>query len=339
MAFKLPKFTKKSHRNLVIGSFLSIPFLSSIISTLHIVRFFLLGNPEMMAVVLAITYEVGSLASMMSFSVLHKVKKAPIYFIFFLLFVLQLAGNLYFSYDYVSTQMLNDPTWLTNFRDLVSFFLGETPDAKLTKFVLSCVIGLPIPLISLAFTKSLVDYLDADELESEDKKVEVSEELLNIEDKEGLDESEIENFKSSKVPYFEKNTNYGINAEKELTENKKITINVGNKTSEEVQEDLKQLLNSYKEEPSPEIPFIEPKREEIVNGPYDYEQTTKPTTVIIPSKNIPQNISNQGIIDSIIHEKEPKPEQNKDNTEINTKKDDDKEGGLKIAVFPNNKNI
>lgn len=167
------------HRKLVIIFFLSIPFLSSLISTLHIIRFFSLGNPNWMSLVLAVTFEIGSLASLMSFSVLDKIKKGPIYFIFGLLFIMQLIGNIYFSFDYVSQKVLQDPNWLLTFKELIGFIIGENPDSSLIKFILSLVIAVPIPLISISFTKSLVDYLESpkEEVKEESHKVEILEEV------------------------------------------------------------------------------------------------------------------------------------------------------------------
>src|SRR5437899_1150821 len=113
----------KLHHRLIIAAFLSIPILSSFISMMHIVRFFSLGNPNWMAIILAITFEIGSLASLMSFSVLKQIKTGPVYFIFGVLFIMQLVGNIYFSFDWVSINILKDPNWLFTFRELLGFVM------------------------------------------------------------------------------------------------------------------------------------------------------------------------------------------------------------------------
>lgn len=146
-------------------SFLAIPFLASLISTIHIVSFFALANPTWMSIVLAFTFEVGSLASLVSFSILDKLKKGPIYFIFGVLFFMQIMGNVYFSFDYVSRKLLIDGSWINILKEFMTtaynIFSSEEIDQKYIKFILSCVIGMPIPIISISFIKTLVDYLDS----------------------------------------------------------------------------------------------------------------------------------------------------------------------------------
>ena len=50
-----------------------------------------------------------------------------------------------------------NPTFLTNFMDLFSFITGD--EIRDVKIFLSCIIGIPIPLIALFFLKSNIDYL------------------------------------------------------------------------------------------------------------------------------------------------------------------------------------
>lgn len=148
------------HQTLIITSFLLVPLIVSFISTMHIISLFQLGNISWMAVLLSITFELGSLASLLSFSVLHQIKKGPIYLIFGVLFLMQLAGNIYYCFDYCSLQVIANPHWLDTFRELLSFIIGETPELGLTKFIISLIIGTLIPLVSLCFSKSLVDYIE-----------------------------------------------------------------------------------------------------------------------------------------------------------------------------------
>ena len=146
----------------IVFAFLAIPFISSAISMVHIVSFFDLGNPMWMSYSLAIAFEIGSLASLVSFTIIDKLNKTPIYLIFVVLFLMQIIGNVYFSYNYVSRKLIEDPNWLTTFREFIDNTLtifGGTPGSPYTKYILSCVIGIPIPLISISFIKSLVDYL------------------------------------------------------------------------------------------------------------------------------------------------------------------------------------
>ena len=144
-------------RKVVIGTFLSVPAISSIISTIHLIDLFNLGNPTWLSILLAVTFELGSIASLLAISVIEKIKTGAIWFIFFILSALQILGNVYYSYSFTSDQILANPTFLTNFMDLFSFITGD--EMKDVKIFLSCIIGIPIPLIALFFLKSNIDYL------------------------------------------------------------------------------------------------------------------------------------------------------------------------------------
>lgn len=144
-------------RKIVIGTFLSVPAISSIISTIHLIDLFNLGNPTWLSILLAVTFELGSIASLLAISVIDKIKTGAIWFIFFILSGLQIIGNVYYSYSFTSDQLLSNPVFLTNFMDLFSFITGE--EIRDVKIFLSCIIGIPIPMIALFFLKSNIDYL------------------------------------------------------------------------------------------------------------------------------------------------------------------------------------
>ena len=153
---------KEKWSKIIVASFLAVPVLASIISTLHIVHYLNLGNPDWMSYFLSITFEVGSIASFVALSVLDKLKKGMVLFIFFILFLMQLMGNVYFSFEYINIKLLADPNWLNSFIELVRP-IYDAEYVSTYKFILAMIIGVPIPLVSLSFLKSLVDYLKVDD--------------------------------------------------------------------------------------------------------------------------------------------------------------------------------
>jgi hypothetical protein len=150
---------KTVSKSAVIFSFLLVPFLASIISSWHVVKFFALGDPGWMSIMLAATIEIGSIASLIALSVLSKIRKSMVYFMFSILLIVQLVGNIYSVFDFVNAQLVIHPNWLYNFVELLTPLFGKIAPATY-KFILSLFIGIPIPLISLSFLKSLVDYLE-----------------------------------------------------------------------------------------------------------------------------------------------------------------------------------
>ena len=115
-----------------------------------------------MAIVLALAFEIGSIASLMTLTVLDKINKMVVWFIFFVLVIMQMLGNVYYTYDFISQAMVSHPQWIDSFIDLVEMMTMQKLEQRTTKFILSLLIGLPIPIISLAFLKSVSDYLKPD---------------------------------------------------------------------------------------------------------------------------------------------------------------------------------
>jgi hypothetical protein len=145
----------------IVFCFILVPLLSSIISTVHLVDFFYLGNPSWISYTVALAIELGAVASFLTLSILSKLNKTIVWGMFFILFFMQVIGNVYFSYDWVTKQIAADSNWLTNFREMMEFFIYKV-DMKTSKMILSLLIGVPIPLISVFLLKSTTDYLGTD---------------------------------------------------------------------------------------------------------------------------------------------------------------------------------
>ena len=143
---------------LIIIVFISVPLLSSLISMIHLFNMYDLGNIEILAIASAICIELGAISSFLSLSILSKLNRTIVWSIFILLFLLQIIGNIYYSFDYITIKMTTNSTYLNSFQELMNRFFTdiELPDVKL---ILSIIIGAPIPIISLMLLKSLMDYI------------------------------------------------------------------------------------------------------------------------------------------------------------------------------------
>lgn len=152
-------------KKLIVFSFVLVPLLSSIISTVHLVDLFYLGNPSWISYTVAISIEVGAVASFLTLSILSKLNKTIVWGMFLILFLMQVIGNVYFSYDWVTKKIATDPRWIANFKEMMEFFIYEIEE-KTAKMILSMLIGVPIPLISVFLLKSTTDYLGSDILDA-----------------------------------------------------------------------------------------------------------------------------------------------------------------------------
>lgn len=132
----------------VITTFVLLYLVVSVISTIHVIDFFNLSNPKWLSISLAVAFEIGAAASLASIIVLDKMNKFMIWSLFILLTAMQAMGNTYFAY-----------THLSNFSQWSELFGLIEEDPIFQKRILSIISGAILPLVSLGFIKSLVDYI------------------------------------------------------------------------------------------------------------------------------------------------------------------------------------
>jgi len=132
----------------IIGTFVSLYLLVSVISTIHVIDFFKLSNPYWLAVSLAVAFELGAAASLASLIILDKMNKTLVWVLFSAITLMQMQGNMY--YAFVNMQ---------NFQGWSELFGLIEEDIIYQKRVLAAVSGAILPLVALGFIKSLVDYI------------------------------------------------------------------------------------------------------------------------------------------------------------------------------------
>lgn len=135
-------------RGFIISTFVSLYLIVSIISTIHVIDFFKLSNPDWLAISLAIAFEIGAAASLASLIALDKMNKAMVWVLFIILTAMQAMGNTYYAY-----------THLENFNSWIELFGLVEEELIYQKRVLSIISGAILPLVALGFIKSLVDYI------------------------------------------------------------------------------------------------------------------------------------------------------------------------------------
>jgi hypothetical protein len=162
----------KAIKYFVIGTFVSLYLVVSVISTIHVVEFFDLSNPKWLSVSLAIAFELGAAASLASIIALDRMNKFMVWGLFIILTLMQAMGNSYYAY----TNIHDYSMWSE------LFGLSEE-DPIFQKRILSVISGAILPLVALGFIKSLVDYIKPVEtqLPDEIKGVEVQEASMSLE--------------------------------------------------------------------------------------------------------------------------------------------------------------
>ena len=135
-------------KRFIIGTFVTLYTLVSVISTIHVIDFFALSNPYWLAVTLAIGFELGAAASLASLVILDKMNKTLVWALFITITLMQMQGNMYYAF----TNLQGFQSWAELF-DLIE------EELIYQKRILAFVSGAILPLVALGFIKSLVDYI------------------------------------------------------------------------------------------------------------------------------------------------------------------------------------
>ena len=150
-------------KRFIIGTFVTLYTLVSVISTIHVIDFFQLSNPYWLAVTLAIGFELGAAASLASLVILDRMNRTLVWTLFTAITLMQVQGNMYYAF----TNLQGFESWSELFG-----LIEEEPIYQ--KRILAAVSGAILPLVALGFIKSLVDYIKP--REEEDLEDYVSEE-------------------------------------------------------------------------------------------------------------------------------------------------------------------
>lgn len=140
----------------IISIFVGLYILTSVVSTIHVIDFFRLSNPDWLAVTLAIAFEIGAAASLGAIIILEKTNKTMVWLLFCTITGMQMMGNMFYSY-----------THLLEFQGWSELFGLIEEDIIFQKRILSIVSGAILPLVALGFIKSLVDYIKPEKQEAE----------------------------------------------------------------------------------------------------------------------------------------------------------------------------
>jgi len=166
----------------IIGTFVSLYVLVSVVSTIHVIDFFSLSNPYWLAVTLAVGFELGAAASLAALITLEKMNKTLVWALFLAITGMQVQGNMYYAF-------IN----LEDFYGWVELFNLVEWEPLAQKRLLAAVSGAILPLVALGFIKSLVDYIKPESEDGELSTDDLDDIVSDINQKKSkLDDIEIE---------------------------------------------------------------------------------------------------------------------------------------------------
>jgi len=211
---------------------LSMPLVVSVVSMVHLWTFFLLGNNYPLAVALAISFELASISGFLSLSAIKKIKSWGIWTVFVMLAFLQIVGNIYSMYDYLTISYQQNPNLLVSLKELLDVVVYDNTIQN-TKLIYSGIIGIIIPSISLLMLKASVNIITSND--------DVVEDTATINDTPYVDN---ENF--IEVTTEQENTNEQIKTpaeeQNEIIETTENEEKVDDIVSEEIEEEKKNSI-------------------------------------------------------------------------------------------------
>lgn len=172
---------KLTRKKFYILLFSILWLITAFSSFFHAVEFFELSNVTWMGIILAMAFEIGQAAVLMSIltSPQDRKKYTP-WVLMCILTLVQIIGNVYSSYKYI---MLNSPENLKYFKEPI-FIWTQLPDAEAT-VIITYVSAAILPIVALLMTSMITNYL-SDQSEETNTQITVSEnkqENTNIEPK------------------------------------------------------------------------------------------------------------------------------------------------------------
>lgn len=145
-----PSFLKYS----LVTLFALLYGLSAFVSGYHAIEFFSLANAYWLALLLAITFEIGQ-AAVLFYVLQSKTKSYGPWVLMIVLTLTQCIGNIFSSHKYMVTHSMEDIKYFT---DSVLFFVAD-PDPKVNIVFIDYIVGFLLPIVALAMTSMVVEIL------------------------------------------------------------------------------------------------------------------------------------------------------------------------------------
>lgn len=161
--------------------------LSAFVSGYHAIEFFSLANAYWLALLLAITFEIGQ-AAVLFYVLQSKTKSYGPWVLMIVLTLTQCIGNIFSSHKYMVTHSMEDIKYFT---DSVLFFVAD-PDPKVNIVFIDYIVGFLLPIVALAMTSMVVEILKDPSIKDKDI-------TINEDDTEEDKVEEVEEIKVQKI--------------------------------------------------------------------------------------------------------------------------------------------
>lgn len=184
-------------QKIYIGLFAILYLAVALVSTIHAVSFFGLANNDWMAVILAISFELGQAAVLFSLLTSKNERGKIMPWVLMAIFTLvQVLGNVYSSYKHIIT---SSPENLRFFKEPI-FIWTNLPDDQATVIV-TYIVGAILPICALLLTSMVTNQFQNPNdsiIHLEDEDVQKDEGFKNNEQEQNIEHIE-EKFENKEI--------------------------------------------------------------------------------------------------------------------------------------------
>ena len=178
--------TKKIGNIVYLGLFGILYCSSAFVSTMHAIEFFSLANVGYLAIMLALTYEIGQAAVLSSLLIDKRNQKKVVPWILMgVLTICQILGNTFSVYKNICLNSMNELVWI---KEPIFVFANDFPDKQAT-IIITWVMGALLPVISLLMCEMVTSYIHSDK---GDKVTELIKQEIKKDNKYNKEEPELE---------------------------------------------------------------------------------------------------------------------------------------------------
>ena len=175
-------------KNIIVTAFVIPILLVAFVSISHVTTFYELSNPITWAVYLSVGIEIAALSALAAVSV--KMGRF-VYLPFFVVTLIQMVGNIFFSFSYIDETGQTFQDWVAMVGGLFENMGIEKTDLNTHKTIVSFLSGGLLPIISLTFAHMLVKFSEESEKEIKITPPELTEEeIIELSKKFGKEEYE-----------------------------------------------------------------------------------------------------------------------------------------------------
>ena len=151
----MKNWVNQNLRKIIIGAFVVPILLVAFVSISHVTTFYGISNPITWAIYLSVGIEIAALSALAAVSVNMG---RFVYLPFFIVTLIQMLGNIFFSFTYIDETGQTFQDWINMVGGLFENMGIEKTDLNTHKTLLSFLTGGLLPIISLTFAHMLVKF-------------------------------------------------------------------------------------------------------------------------------------------------------------------------------------